>query len=197
MSRVVRSLAVAAAGLAAFAVASPAQASSATRVLQSGHVQFFADDTHPGDLMVDVSRQDGVATLDVEWYSQTCQNAGDTWSCDYVWRRAFGVTPTVFDFSLRSTTVVAAVTYRESRYTCSFDGEQETCTDLVDAGTASTDLSVTWTATERATTSTYRDETGALCVSRANQAPATGSAFGETYVGRDQISALSQQRCVG
>ncbi|MEV0453628.1 hypothetical protein [Catellatospora methionotrophica] len=197
MSRVLRSLAAAAVGLAAFTVASPAHAEPATTALQSAHVQFLADDTHPSDLLVDVSSRAGVTTLDVEWYSQTCQNAGDTWSCDYVWRGAFGVTPTVFDFSLRSTTVVAVVTYRETHYTCSFDGEQETCTDRVDAGTATTDLTVTWTATERTTTSIYRDDNGVLCIDRVNRAPATGSAFDETFVGREQISALSQNRRIG
>jgi hypothetical protein len=187
------------AALVTAALATPATAAPASTLLEGAHVGF--DDPNAGrTLTVDLNRIDGVAQLDVEYWSRSCTESAGLETCETIFRNAYDQTPSRARMSLQGASATGVVTYSETVRTCTYgpvdeEGERpESCTDAP-ATTGTTSVKITWTGTGEVVKERWSDDEGARYVTRRRTATVVGTAFGESFpVEQSLITSLSRTR---
>ncbi|GIE85518.1 hypothetical protein [Actinoplanes regularis] len=187
------------AALVTAVLATPAMAAPASTLFESAHVGF--DDPNTGrTLTVDLGRVNGVAQLDVEYWSRSCTESAGLETCETIFRNAYDQTPSRVRMSLQGASATGVVTYSQTVRTCTYgpvdeEGERpESCTDAP-ATTGTTSVKITWTGTGEVVKERWNDEEGARYVTRRRTASVVGTAFGESFpVEQSLITSLSRTR---
>ncbi|MGX7676134.1 hypothetical protein [Plantactinospora sp. DSM 117369] len=192
MSRLRRTLLVAGITVAASTLIPPAPA-SADSVLEHAHALFQSNDSHVS-MDVDVTRQDGSTTIDVEWSDHECAETDGAYVCDHVFRNSHGVPVQDFTFSLAGTTVSAQLPYQEIRRHCRTVEEQETCTE--EYGNGETTIEVTWTPNHEPEHSERVDESGRTVLTDRVVTALSGTAHGLGHGGPSSVGWLTRIQTV-
>lgn len=122
------------AALVTAALATPATAAPASTLSEGAHVGFD-DPNARRTLTVDLHRVDGVAWLDVEYWSRSCTESAGAETCETIFRDAYDQTPSRVRMSLRGASATGVVTYSQIVRTCTYgpvneEGERpESCMD--------------------------------------------------------------------
>jgi hypothetical protein len=174
-------------------------AAPASTLLEGAHVGF--DDPNAArTLTVDLERADGVAQLDVEYWSRSCTESAGSETCETIFRNAYDQTPSRARMSLQEASATGVVTYSQIVRTCTYgpvdeQGERpESCTDAP-ATTGTTRVKITWTGTGEVEKERWRDDEGSRYVTRRRTAGVVATAFGESFpVEQSLITQLSRTR---
>ncbi|MFY1694868.1 hypothetical protein [Solwaraspora sp. WMMA2101] len=183
--------------LLAAAIATPATAAPAPTLLESAHVGFDDPNTSR-TLTVDLSRIDGVAQLDVEYWSRSCTESAGLETCETIFRQAYDQTPSRARMSLQGASAAGVVTYSQTVRTCTYGpvdeaGERpESCTDAPET-MGTTSVKITWTGTGEVVQEFRTDEEGTRYVTQRRTAAVVGTAFGESFpVEQSLITSLGR-----
>jgi hypothetical protein len=187
------------AALVTAALATPATAAPASTLLESAHVGFDDPNTSR-TLTVDLERIDGVARLDVEYWSRSCTESAGLETCETLFRSAYDQTPSRVRMSLQGASATGVVTYSQVVRTCTYgpvdeEGElPESCTNAP-ATTGTTSVKITWTGTGEVANECWSDEEGTRYVTQRRSADVVGTAFGESFpVEQSLITSLGRTR---